>query len=67
MAIIDEGRYPFDPVVVARVVRVTLEGLWFDLMTSAEPYPVDAALAGMFQLAMAFFPKHFGKSGVLAD
>lgn len=66
-AIIDEGNYPFDADAVARVMRVALEGLWFDLMISSEPYPVDDALASIFQLAMAFFPRHFGKSGVIAD
>jgi TetR/AcrR family transcriptional repressor of bet genes len=63
--IIAEGGYPYDADAVARVVRVTLEGLWFDLMTTTEPYPIDAALSSMFQLAMAFFPKHFDKSGAL--
>jgi|EndMetStandDraft_4_1072995.scaffolds.fasta_scaffold316751_2 AcrR family transcriptional regulator len=63
--IIAEGSYPFDTDAVARVVRVALEGLWFDLMTSPQPYPIEAALRSMFQLAMAFFPKHFDKSGAL--
>jgi TetR/AcrR family transcriptional repressor of bet genes len=60
-AIIAEGNYPFDADAVARVIRVTLEGLWFDLMTTTEPYRTDDALGSMFQLAMAFFPAHFGK------
>lgn len=64
--IIAEGGYPYDADAVARVVRVTLEGLWFDLMTSAEPYPIDGALSSMFQLATAFFPKHFDRNGVIA-
>ncbi|MDB5555854.1 MAG: hypothetical protein JWL86_5838 [Rhizobium sp.] len=62
--IIAEGGYPYDSDAVARVVRVALEGLWFDLMTTTLPYPIDGALSSMFQLAMAFFPKHFDKSGV---
>lgn len=66
-ALIAEGGYGYDADAVARVVRVTLEGLWFDLMTSDEPYPIDGALSSMFQLAAAFFPKHFDKSGVMAD
>ena len=62
--IIAEGDYPYDSDAVARVVRVALEGLWFDLMTTAQPYPINDALSSMFQLAMAFFPRHFDKSGV---
>lgn len=46
-------------------MRVTLEGLWLELMLANEPYPVDQALRGMFHLAMAFFPQHFGKEGAL--
>lgn len=64
-ALIAEGNYPYEVDAVARVVRVTLEGLWLELMTASEPYPVDQALRGMFHLAMAFFPKHFGKEGAL--
>ena len=65
--IIAEGNYPFDADAVARVVRVALEGLWFDLMITTRPYPIDEALRSMFQLAMAFFPKHFDKSGVISN
>jgi TetR/AcrR family transcriptional repressor of bet genes len=63
--LIAEGGYPFDVDAVSRVVRVSLEGLWLELMNTSEPYPVDQALGAMFQLAMAFFPKHFGKDGAL--
>lgn len=63
--LIAEGGYPFDVDAVARVVRVTLEGLWLELMNATEPYPIEEALGAMFQLAMAFFPKHFGKNGAL--
>ena len=64
-ALIAEGDYPFEVEAVARVVRVSLEGLWLELMNTPEPYPVEQALTAMFQQAMAFFPKHFGKSGAL--
>jgi TetR/AcrR family transcriptional repressor of bet genes len=63
--IIAEGDYPYEADAVGRVVRVTLEGLWFDLMTTTQPYPIEEAIRSMFQLAMAFFPRHFGKQGVL--
>ena len=64
-ALIAEGGYPFDIEAVARVVRVTLEGLWLELMNAVEPYPIEEALSAMFQLAMAFFPQHFDKKGAL--
>lgn len=63
--IIAEGGYPYDAEAVSRVVRVTLEGLWFELMTTTRPNAIEDALSSMFQLAMAFFPKHFGKSGAI--
>lgn len=63
--IIEEGGYSYDAEAAGRVVRVALEGLWFDLMTTMRPYPIEEALSSMFQLAMAFFPKHFGKAGSL--
>lgn len=63
--IIAEGGYVFEADAVARVVRVTLEGLWFDLMTATEPFPIEDALRSMFQLVMAFFPGHFGKNGAI--
>jgi TetR/AcrR family transcriptional repressor of bet genes len=65
--IIAEGGYPYDAAAVARIVRVALGGLWFDLMGTQPPYPIDAVLSSMFQLAMAFFPQHFDKSGVITD
>jgi hypothetical protein len=61
-----EGEYAFDADAVARVVRVSLGGLWFDLMATQHPYPIEEALSSMFQLAMAFFPRHFNKAGALA-
>ena len=64
--IIAEGEYAFDADAVARVVRVSLGGLWFDLMATQRPYPIEEALSSMFQLAMAFFPRHFNKAGALA-
>jgi TetR/AcrR family transcriptional repressor of bet genes len=63
--LIAEGSYAFDADAVARVIRVSLEGLWFDLMGATRPYPIDAVLSSMFQLAMAFFPQHFGRQGAL--
>lgn len=55
-----------DPAKVARVVRVTIEGLWLDLMTMTAPYSPDDALATVMTCAAAFFPGHFDRSGLIA-
>jgi TetR/AcrR family transcriptional repressor of bet genes len=48
---------------VARVLRVTVEGVWLDLMTMQDPYSRDEALATVYCSAAAFFPRHFGMDG----
>ncbi len=65
-ALIAAGGYDADPVRVARVLRVTVEGLWLDLMTMREPYPREEALATVYACAAAFFPRHFGPKGPIA-
>jgi TetR/AcrR family transcriptional repressor of bet genes len=60
----DGGR--FDPVRVARILRVTIEGTWLDLITMTAPYSAEEALATAYECASAFFPRHFGPAGLLA-
>ena len=64
--LIRAGGYDLDPVKVARVLRVTIEGVWLDLMTMKTPYTRDAALGTVMTCASAFFPRHFGSGGLLA-
>jgi len=54
------------PERVARVLRVTVEGVWLDLMSMRNPYSRDEALATVHTCAQAFFPRHFGPAGLLA-
>lgn len=61
----DEHGYGWNPVRAARVIRVTTEGVWFDLMTMSEPYGLDEAMATVWAAAAAFFPRHFGPEGLL--
>ena len=61
-----EGGYRHDPARVARVLRVTTEGVWLDLMTMRRPYPRDEALATLMTCAGAFFPRHFSDRGLTA-
>jgi AcrR family transcriptional regulator len=61
----EEGGYPSVPEHAARAIRVTLNGLWFDLMTMSGPYSREESLATMFNMLMAFYPRHFDHQGAL--
>ena len=66
-ALCAEGGYGGDPVRIARVLRVTVEGVWLDMMTMARPYSRDEALATVMSSAQAHFPNHFGPDGLRQD
>ncbi len=59
----DEHGYAVDPVRTARVLRVTTEGVWLDMMTMQQPYAVEEAQATVMTCAAAFFPRHFEARG----
>lgn len=65
-ALLAEDGQHRDPERVARVLRVTIEGVWLDLMTMRAPYSRDEALRTVMTCAMAFFPRHFDEQGVIA-
>jgi AcrR family transcriptional regulator len=48
-----------DPVRVARVIRLTSEGVWMDIVTQATPYARHEGLQTVLTAAAAFFPDHF--------
>lgn len=50
---------------VARVLRVTVEGVWLDMMTMNAPYDRCEALATVYCCAHALFPKHFSPDGLI--
>ncbi|MCY1128100.1 TetR family transcriptional regulator C-terminal domain-containing protein [Frigidibacter sp. RF13] len=60
-----EGGYPYDPIRAARVLRVTTEGVWLDMMTVSTPYDQEEALGTVHACAAALFPKHFGPDGLI--
>lgn len=62
-----EHGYANDPVRTARVLRVTTEGVWLDMMTLQKPYDADEALATLMTCAAAFFPRQFDAQGLRAD
>lgn len=60
----DHG-YAGDPIRIARVLRVTIEGVWLDMITTQSPYARDEALATVLACAAAFFPRHFDQDGLI--
>lgn len=60
----DEGGYGRDPVRTARIIRVTTEGTWLDMMTMEVPYPAQEAMATVRTAAALCFPDHFTESGL---
>lgn len=56
---------PGDPVRIARVIRITTEGVWLDMMTMTDAYGPAEAMRTAFTSAAAFFPEHFDDRGVL--
>lgn len=61
--LIAEGGYPGSPERLARIVRVTIEGVWLDMMTMTTPYPAPEALATVRLCAARLFPAHFDEDG----
>lgn len=56
---------PGDATRAGRVLRITTEGVWLDLMTMNIPYSRSEALATVYCCAQAFFPKHFNAQGLI--
>lgn len=63
--LIAEGGYSGSPERLARIIRVTIEGVWLDMMTMTTPYPADEALATVRLCAARCFPQHFNPFGVI--
>jgi len=60
----DAGGYNRDPVRIARIIRVTIEGVWLDMMTMANPYSREDALATVRTCVSLCFADHFDPAGV---
>ena len=65
--LVDQGKYGVDPMQAARVLRVTVEGVWLDMMTMSDPYARNEGLKTVIACASAFFPKHFDANGLIED
>ncbi len=62
--LISDGGYRLDAERAARVMRVTVEGVWMDLLTMTDPYSREEALKTVYLTASKLFPEHFGESGL---
>ena len=60
-----EHGYAVNVERTARVLRVTTEGVWLDMMTLQQPYEPREALATLMTCTAAFFPRHFDAEGLL--
>jgi AcrR family transcriptional regulator len=60
---IREHGYAGNPTRIGRTLRVTIEGVWLDMMTQTLPYSEGEALATVMTAAAAFFPRHFTENG----
>lgn len=60
----DEGGYGRNPVLAARIIRLTTEGAWLDMMTMVTPYSRDEALATVRTAVSLCFPDHFTATGL---
>jgi AcrR family transcriptional regulator len=65
VALTREGGYSGTPTRSARVLRVTVEGVWLDMMTMTRPYGIEEAQGTVFACAAAFYPRHFSEAGRL--
>ena len=63
----DLGGYGHNPVQVARIIRLTIEGVWLDLMTMATPYTREVGLGTARTCAALCFPNHFAPTGLKAQ
>jgi AcrR family transcriptional regulator len=58
---------PFDPVLVARILRVAVEGVWLDMITMSNPYGPEEGLRSVHTCAAAFFPAVFHDRGLISE
>lgn len=57
--------YVGNPERMARVLRVTVEGMWLDMVTIQTPYSRQEAQATVLTSAAALFPRHFTEGGLI--
>jgi TetR/AcrR family transcriptional repressor of bet genes len=60
----DLGGYGRDAAQMARIIRLTIEGVWLDMMTMATPYTREEGLVTVRTCAALCFPGHFDATGL---
>jgi TetR/AcrR family transcriptional repressor of bet genes len=51
--------YTHHPERAARLIRITAEGVWLDMITLEDPYPVAEAIETVMAGLKALYPAHF--------
>lgn len=64
-ALLTQGAYLGDAQRVARVLRVTIQGVWLDMITTTPDYTIEEGQATVHACAAAFFPRHFSDAGLI--
>jgi len=65
--IVRDGDYGIPADRAARVIRVTVEGVWLDLISMTQPYSRSEALKTVYLTAACLFPRHFDQNGLIAS
>lgn len=58
--------YKIDPARAARLIRITIEGTWLEMMTLLNPYDEREAKATVWTCTQLIYPRHFGPEGPLS-
>lgn len=61
---IAEHGYTGNPARISRALRVTVEGVWLDIITLTAPYALQEASATVMATVAAYFPRHFDDNGL---
>jgi hypothetical protein len=54
-----------EPAVAARLIRITIEGLWLEMMSLLNPYDEQEAKRTALTCAALIYPRHFRPEGLL--
>ncbi len=65
-SLIAKGSYQMDFRMAARVLRLTIEGVWLELTLSARPYSFEEARKTALFCAAMLFPQHFDAQGLIS-
>lgn len=57
--------YETDPARAARLIRITVEGVWLEMMTLLHPYDQLEAKRTVWTCIALLYPRHFGPDGPL--